>query len=76
MTTRTYCIVLHQPRDRRWEELLNEWYVETVAQGLSLPPQVVIRLKHDVTADQANTIADEFRARLDGEPVTVELRQW
>jgi hypothetical protein len=74
MTAGTYCIVLHQPRDRRWEDLLNEWYVETVSEGLSLPPQVVIRLKPHVTADQANAIADEFRARLDGESVTVESR--
>jgi hypothetical protein len=76
MSRGAYVVVLHQPRDRRWTELTAKPYVDTVAEGLSLPPQVVVRLTPDVTAERAQRIADEFRSRLDGEPVTVEFRHF
>jgi hypothetical protein len=37
MTAATHCIVLHQPRDRRRQILLNEWYVETVRRTRAYP---------------------------------------
>jgi hypothetical protein len=74
--TGTFVIVLHHPRGRRWTELVGEPYVDQVAEGLSLPPWVVIRLTEDVTSDQAQVIAEAFMARLDGEPVTVEFRRY
>ncbi|WP_159079439.1 hypothetical protein [Plantactinospora sp. BC1] len=54
--------------------LIAEPYVDSVAEGLSMPPRVVVRLRPDVSAEQADEIADAFRAHLDGEPVTVETR--
>jgi hypothetical protein len=73
MTRGSFAIVLHQPASPAWMELIHEPYVESIAEGLSLPPQVVVRLKPDVTAEQTAQIADAFRARLDGDVVTVQF---
>ncbi|MFY1671700.1 hypothetical protein ACN27G_17275 [Plantactinospora sp. WMMB334] len=74
MTAGAFVVVLDQPRDRRWMRLIDEPYVDSVAEGLSMPPRVVVRLTADVSVERADEIADAFRAQLDGEPVTVEFR--
>jgi hypothetical protein len=73
MSSSAFVIRLHQPRGERWRELAGQPYVDATSEALSLPPAwVAIRLKEDVTAQDAEKIAEQFRARLDGGTVTVE----
>jgi hypothetical protein len=68
-----FVIKIDHPEGEQWLDLVHEPYVESVEEALSLPPAwAAIRLKSDVTEDQANAIANQFRARIDAGTVTVE----
>jgi hypothetical protein len=77
MSAGSFAILVAQPHGEGWRELADEWYVDVIGEVLSLPTaRILIRLKPEVTLDQARDIANDVMSRLDGGVVTVEYRQY
>jgi hypothetical protein len=79
MTSNDLIIRLQHPRGNRWERLLWEpdvkRQIDKVARSMDLPTsRIVITLNDHVTLEQAEELAEQVRALLEGGTVRVEHR--